>query len=360
MSEIGWWSTYLGDEEIAAADSAMADKRFSQGPVTRDLERDIEARLGVRHAIVTTSGSMGLVMALMALGVGVGDEVIVPDVTWIATANAASILGARVVLVDCLPERPVMDVEMAAGLISERTKAIMPVHLNGRTVDMERLMELARSRGIPVIEDAAQALASRNARGNMGTQGDMGVFSLSLTKLVSTGQGGVVVTDDDALFVRLQSLRVHGVANYGGEEHYTGPGLNFKFSDVLSAIGRAQFARLDDKVAHVKAVYGHYEDGLSGCEGISLIPVDVENGEVPLWTEVLCADRPAVIAHLREQEIGSRPYHPALHSAPHLPGDVDHPNAVRFATGGLVLPSGPSQPLEAVDRTIEALRSFPT
>jgi dTDP-4-amino-4,6-dideoxygalactose transaminase len=358
MADINWWSTYLGEEETAAVLAAMAGKRFSQGPVTAELEREIAARLQVRHAVMTTSGSMGLLMALMALDVGKGDEVIVPDVTWIATAHAPVLLGARVVLCECCVDRPLMDVERLGALITARTKAIIPVHLNGRAVDMPALLALARSRGIAVLEDAAQALASRSDGRHLGTFGDAGVYSLSLTKLVSTGQGGAVVTDDDALHARLLSVRGHGVADYGGEERYLALGGNFKFNDVLAAIGRAQLARLADKVAHVTDVYRRYRDGLNGLDAVRLIPVDVESGEVPLWTEVLCRDRPAVMAHLKARGVGTRPYHPALHTAPHLPHDVDHPRAWRFATGGLVLPSGPSQPREAVDRTIAALREL--
>lgn len=357
MADIGWWSTHLGEEEISAANAAMQDRGFSMGGVTAALERDIAKRLGAGHAVVVPSGSAALLVALMALEVGVGDEVIVPDVTWIATAHAARLLGADVRLAETLADRPVMDTARLPDLVNDRTKAILPVHVNGRAVDMKPLLALAEERGIAVVEDAAQALGSRTAVGYLGTLGAMGVYSLSLTKLVSVGQGGVVVTNDDALYERLLSVRTHGVANYGFEERYLGLGFNFKVSDVLSAIGRVQFSRLDEKVAHVKAVYAHYCEGLDGINGLRIIPVDVEGGEVPLWTEVLCDDRRAVMAHLGSHGIKTRPYHPALHTAPHLPDAVDHSNASRFGECGLVLPSGPSQPLDAVRRTIAALKS---
>jgi dTDP-4-amino-4,6-dideoxygalactose transaminase len=358
MADINWWSTYLGDEETAAVNEALRAKRFSQSQVTADLERKIAERLGVGHAVLTVSGSMGLLLGLIALGIGRDDEVIVPDVTWIATAHAPWLLGARPVLAESRADRPVMDLASVERLITDRTRAIVPVHLNGRAVDMKGLLELANGRGIPVMEDAAQALGSRHAGRYLGTFGRLGIYSLSLTKLVSTGQGGVVVTDDDALYRRLQSARVHGVANYGGEEHYEGPGFNFKFNDLQAAVGMAQFDRLDAKIAHVTAVYRRYRDGLRGAKGFSLIPVDVEAGEVPLWTEILCDDRRAVVAHLDARGIGTRPYHPALHTAAHLGAGADNPNARLYGERGLVLPSGPSQPLEAVDRTIAALGEY--
>jgi len=358
MSKIGWWSTFLGEEEIAAANEAMAAKSFSQGAVTQALENEIATHLGVKGAIVTTSGSSAILMTLLAANIGPGDEVIVPDVTWIATANAVHLLGAKVVLAETEPNRPVLDVERVATLITDRTKAILPVHLNGRAVNMQALQDLAKEKELIVIEDAAQALASKHHGRFLGTIGDMGIYSLSLTKLVSTGQGGVVVSNDQDLLDRLQSVRVHGVANYGGEERYMGMGFNFKFTDVLAGIGRAQFARLDAKVAHVTQVYKRYQKGLEGAKGLSIIPVDIENGEVPVWTEVLCENRAAVIDFLDSRDIGSRPYHPAIHTAPYLSDAPEHANALTFATQGLVLPSGPSQPFKAVDETIAALKEY--
>jgi len=358
MEKIGWWSTYLGDEEIEAANRVMAAKSYSQGRETEALEDEICQRLNVNGAVVTTSGSAALLMSLLASEISPGDEVIVPDVTWIATAHAVHLLGAKVVLAETEASRPVLDVGKIEKLITDKTKAIMPVHLNGRAVDMDRLTPLAKRNGLTIIEDAAQALASKCNGAYLGTIGDIGIFSLSLTKLVSTGQGGVVVTNNDALLQKLRAIRVHGVENYGHEERYTQLGFNFKFSDVLAGIGRAQFSRLSDKVKHVTEVYQRYSQGLQGIKGISLIPVEIERGEVPVWTEILCNDRDAVISFLDGKEIGTRPYHPAIHSAPYFAPAPNHTNAIKFANHGLVLPSGPSQPFEAVDKTIEILRAY--
>ena len=169
--------------------------------------------LGVRYCVATTSGSMALLMALMVLGIGRDDEVIVPNRTWIASAHAVAMLGAKVVLADVLPGVPTLDLAQARRKITGRTKAIMPVHLNGRAVDMEAVALLASEYGLRVVEDTSQALFSRNAAGYLGTQSDAGCFTLSVAKLVSTGQGGFIVTNNNSSYEKLKLIRSHGVSD---------------------------------------------------------------------------------------------------------------------------------------------------
>src|SRR5579864_464500 len=160
---IPWWRTEFGQPEVQRLTDAIANEHISQGPVTAEFEARLADALGVRYCIATTSGSMALLVALMALGIDRDDEVIVPNRTWIASAHAVAMLGAKVVLVDVLSSVPTMDLAQARRKITGRTKAIMPVHLNGRAVDMEAVVALAREYGIAVVEDASQALFSRNA-----------------------------------------------------------------------------------------------------------------------------------------------------------------------------------------------------
>ena len=355
--QISWWRTYLGEEEAQASAAAIRDGHLSRGPLTAFLESELAEQLGVPHAVLVPSGSMGLLLALMALDVGPGDEVIVPDLTWIATAHAASVLGAKVVLVDCEAERPLLDVKAVEAAITPRTKAILPVHLAGRAVPLDELRALAKSRGIAIVEDAAQAFASRTPEGPLGTLGDIGIFSLGVAKLVSTGQGGIVVTKDDELAQRLRDASWHGVRN-GDEEAYVRLGMNMKFSDVLAAVGRQQLRRLGAKTAHVRAVYERYRDGLADVPGIEVEPIDLASGELPLWTEVRCDDRDGVREALAAVGIETHLPHRPLHHAPHLKdgaADAAFPNAERHARELLILPSGPAQSITNVDRVINAL-----
>ncbi len=325
------------------------------GAVTAELEAEICRHLDVPYAVATTSGSVALTMAMLVLDIGPGDEVIVPTRTFIATAHAASLLGAKVVLVDCVAGSPNLDVDQVAAHITSRTKAIVPVHLNGRAVDA-RVFEIAGRHGIALVEDAAQALYSRTPEGYLGTFGAIGCFSFGMVKLASTGQGGALVTRDESLYRRLLAIRNHGVRDVVSHG-YLGIGGNFKITDILASIGLWQVRRLPEKAAHCNAIYSRYALALADLGFIDLVAVAVETGEVAVWTEVISPQRVAIVAHLAAQGIETRPFLPCVHSAAHFAGGA-FPNSERFHAEGFNLPCGPSQPLENVDRTIAALRAF--
>ena len=358
MTKIPWWRTSFGEDEARSLAASISAEHISQGPVTAEFERRIGEALDVPYAVVTTSGSVALLMALMALGIGRGDEVIVPNRTWIATAHAAMMLGAEVVLVDVLAELPVMDMSRVREKITSRTKAIMPVHLDGRAVDMDAIHEVSEEHGLKVVEDACQAFFSRNGAGFLGTRSDAGCFSLGVTKLISTGQGGVVVTRDEETYEKLKMVRNNGVVDHF-DPTYAVLGLNFKFTDLLASIGMVQLSQVPRRIAHVGAVYDRYASAIANMElpHLALVPVNVGAGEVPLYVEVLCDQRDVLRAYLNSQGIESRPFLPNLSSAPYMPdGSFLHSDV--FDSQGLFLPAGPDQPLENVDRVIEALRAF--
>lgn len=359
MDEIRWWHTSFGPEEIQKIAESINAEHISQGPVTEEFEAKFASALNVPYAIATTSGSVSLLMALMALGVGKGDEVIVPNRTFIAAAHAAMLLGAEIVLVDVVPNLPVMDMDQLRQKITSRTKAIIPVHLNGRANDMEQINQIAQKYGLAVIEDACQALFSRNASGYLGTQSDAGCFSLGVTKLISTGQGGVVVTDNEKTYEKLKLVRNHGVADTF-EATYQSTGLNFKFTDMLSSIGLVQLSKIPERLAHMNAIHERYDSAFDEFQFpfIEIIPVNVEGGEVPLWVEVLCKDRPKVMSYLQSKGIQTRRFLPDLDDSPHLKNHGDFPNSRRFGDHGVFMPCGPSQSLENIDRVIDALRHF--
>ena len=355
--EVPFWMTDIGEREIATVCDTMAKKSFSLGAVTAEMEAEIAKQLDVPYALCTTSGSTALMMGLMAAGVGSGDEVIVPTHTFIATAHAASLLGAKVVLVDCQSGDTNMDVAEAAKKISSRTKAIMPVHLNGRSCDMATIAALAKKHRLAVIEDACQGIFSRTADGYLGTLGDCGCFSFGMVKLVSTGQGGAVVTRDKAMYEKLAAMRNHGIADVISHT-YLMPGHNFKFNDIQASIGMWQVQRGPEKAAHVNAVYKRYREGLKELPFIELMPVGVDKGEVALWAEAVSEERDALMAFLSQNGIQSRKFIPCVHTAPHFSSGEAFPNSERFNRTGFNLPSGPDLPLEYVERTVAVLREY--
>jgi perosamine synthetase len=358
MSRIPWWYTHLDDAERDRLVGAFDARRLSLGAIGAEFEERFASLIGARHAIVTPSGTAALTMAMIAHGVGPGDEVIVPDLTWIATAQAVSIVGATPVPVDCTPDMTLIDISAIESHITSKTKGIIPVHMNGRPCHVQEIRNIARKHGLFVVEDVCKAMASEGPDGYLGTYGDIGCFSLGMISLVSAGYGGIAVTDDPDLYERLLSIRDHGV-HRGADEHYATAGFNFKVSDLLMAIAIAQLEKVDTKKAHLTKVYERYADGLNGHEFVSLIPVNVESGQVSLLIDVRTHWREDLIAHLQSHEVDVSRFHQPVHRA--YSGetlDTAFPNATAFSREGFVLPCGPSQPLENVDSVVEILNEW--
>lgn len=357
MDRISWWRTTFGDEEIQRIADSIKQEHISQGPVTAQFEKELSSFLALPYVVATTSGSMALLMSLLALGIGPGDEVIVPNRTWIATAHAPLILGAKVKFVDVEADRPIIDVTKIERAISPHTKAIIPVHLNGRAARMDEIHDIARRNNLFVIEDACQALGSRNSNGLLGTQSDMGCFSLSVAKIIATGQGGYVVTRNESTYKKLIAIRTHGVSDVI-DANWTQLGFNFRFTDVLASIGLVQLTKLPARMEKVKSIYRRYETAIRELPFLRLIPVELESGEIPLYIEVLCRKRDGLMKFLADKGIQTRPFYPDLNLASYFGSKEKYPNSEIFGRDGLFLPCGPDQPIENVDRVLRALKEF--
>ncbi len=359
-TSVPWWSTTLLEPEAEAVAQAVRDRRIAMGPVTETFEREFADRLGVAHALAVPSGSVALLMALLAHGVGPGDEVIVPNRTFIATAHAVLMAGATPVLAEVRADVPLLDLDSVAARISPHTRALLPVHLNGRAVDMEAVNALADRHGLVVIEDACQALFSRRGDRWLGTESDAGCYSLGVAKLITCGYGGVVVCHAESTRDRLIALRNHGVLDTS-KPGYGSLGFNFKFSDMMAAIARVQLERAQEHGDRVTEVYRRYRAALSNWDGIQMIPVDIEAGEVPLYPEVVTANRASLRAHLADGSIQCQDMAPSLHLSPHLAAANPSPayaRSERYDESGLILPGGPSQPLANVDLVISHLQKW--
>ncbi|MBF0308881.1 MAG: DegT/DnrJ/EryC1/StrS family aminotransferase [Magnetococcales bacterium] len=351
------WRIEVGQEAAEAVARAMAREHISMGVETERFEKELANLLDVPHAVCFPSGTAGLLVSLLAVGVGPGDEVIVPVRTWIATANAAALLGARVVLVDCTPERPVIDPEQVDKVLTPRTKAILPVHLNGRAADLEALRELAAPRKIALIEDACQAFLSRHPDGEyLGRAGRFGCFSLGIAKLLTTGQGGFVVCHTSEDHDRLRRIRNQGFLGTSQVDPETLLGGNFKFTDLQSAMGLAQLPKLKRRIEHQRRLFNAYREGLAGLDWIRLAPVDLEGGEVPLRAECLCPRRGAFTQAMERAGIQVKPLGRNVDQYPHFAGQGPFPRAASLDQQLVMLPSGPEQPLENVQETIRVMR----
>jgi perosamine synthetase len=340
--KLTFWTPQFGRDEKSLLAEVIDSGFLNDGDVTTRFEQQIAELLGCKHVVAVTSGTAAIFLALAATGVGAGDEVIVPDLTFIATANAVTLTGAKPVLVDIDPHKLTLDPRATEAAITPRTKAVVPVHVSGRAADMGAILDIARRHGIQVVEDAAESFVSKHQGKFLGTLGIAGCFSLSPNKTIATGQGGLITTDDDRLHVRLRELKDQGrpVRGTGGDDAHNSIGYNFKFTNMQAAVGLAQLKDLSRRVERMKSIYGGYADGLRGVRGISVLPFCIDGGEVPQWTDVLTERRDALYDYLAAHGIfGRRFWHPIHTQVPYRMPSDRFPHSTRQASHAMWLPS---------------------
>jgi 8-amino-3,8-dideoxy-alpha-D-manno-octulosonate transaminase len=280
----------IGAEEKAAGlevlDSQSLFRHYGPKPLGKvvEFERAFAHAMDARYAVGVTSGTAALMTALAALGVGPGDEVIVPTYTWIATINAVVVLGAVPVFVD-IDESLTMDPRHVEAAVTAATKAILPVHMRGAGADIGALVEIARRRHLRLVEDAAQAVGGRYRGRRLGTFGDLGAFSLQYHKVITTGEGGMVATNDAALYDRAVRYHDQGSARIQelDETLPTGNplmiGLNFRMSEITGAIGLVQLGRMDGIIERMRAHKRAILDGLAGIPAVTPRPLPDPDGD---------------------------------------------------------------------------------
>ena len=358
---IPWWHPLMTGAEDARVLDVLHSNYLNDGDVTTAFEQRIAGLFGAAHAVATTSGTTAIFLAVAASGAGAGDEVIVPDVTFIATANAVRLAGATPVLVDIDPRTLNVDPNQVRDAITPRTKAIIPVHVSGRAADMPSLMAIAKEHGLAVIEDAAEGLLSEAHGRKLGTIGTAGCLSFSPNKTITTGQGGMVLTDDPAFAARLRGLKDHGrpVRGTGGNDEHPTLGFNFKLTNLQSAVGLAQADLLEPRVARLRQIYRRYRDGLQGIAEVVVPGFDVDRGETPQWVDVVVERRDALVEYLLARGIHSRPFWYPLHTQhPYRRPDSQFPHSSRLMPKSLWLPSALSLTDEDVATVCRTVREF--
>ncbi len=352
---INWWYTELGEEEKAEMVRAFSEKRLTLSASVERAEKLFSSLLNVPYALMTNSGSSALLMALLSLNLQAGDEVIVPAITWIATAQAPALLNLKVKICDCYEDQPIMDPEQLKRLISPKTKAIIPVHSNGRQCDLTSIQTIASSVGAAIIEDACKALFSSSSQGYLGTIGDIGCYSLGMISPVSVGYGGLIVTKREDLYIKLKKIRDHGVQRE--PELYEHLGFNFKISDLLASLAIPQLLNIEKKKEKFLSIHDYYCNQVD-TPHLKILSIDKESGSMPIYVEAMAPQRERVIKYLNERSIQvSRYHHPTYHAA-YLKTKGSFPNAKRFAEECFILPSGPSQDLNDIQTVIDQVNRF--
>lgn len=325
---------------------------------TREFEREIAKYTGSAFCSVVSNGTVSLSIALLACGIGAEDEVIVPDYTMVATPNAVELIGAKAIFVDIDIHNLCMDFEKMKDAVTERTRAVILVSINGRYPErIEKFVSFCREREIYLIEDAAQSLGSFHCGKHIGRYGDVGSFSFSAPKIITTGQGGALITDNEEIFRKILKVRDFG-REKGGSDHYLTKGWNFKFTDIQAVIGLEQMKKLPDRVTRKKEIGRMYQDFLSGISGIEQISTDLDE-TAPWFYDILCEDRQGLMAYLKEKNIGTRPFYPALHGEPAYDySDLSFPIAEDVAKRGLWLPSSVTLRNEEVAYICDCIKAY--
>ena len=325
---------------------------------TRTFEEMIKEYTGAKHCWIMPNGTLSLSCALVAVGVGVGDEVIVPDYTMAAPPNSVHMIGAKAVFVDICRKNLCMDFERMKEAVTQKTKAVMLVSINGRYPEqMEDFVSFCQKRGIHLIEDAAQSLGSFCRGKHLGRFGEIGSFSFSAPKIITTGQGGALITDDDELSGRIKKIRDFGRA-FGGSDHYLTMGWNLKFSDFQAVIGIEQMKKLSGRVERKKEMGKLYETLLGGIPEVELIGTNYED-TAPWFFDILCERRQELAAYLKEKGIGTREFYPPLHSEPVYGYDsLRFPITEEISPKGLWLPSGITVTDQQIEYVCGEIRKF--
>jgi perosamine synthetase len=351
----------LGGKELEYVTECIRSGWVSSlGEYVRRFEREFAAYCGVRYGVATHNGTVALHLALAALGIGPGDEVILPSLTFVATANAVRYTGARPVLVDSEGRTWNVDPEAVAAAITPRTRAIIAVHLYGHPADMDPLRGLADRYGLTLIEDAAEAHGARYKGRRAGSLGDVAIFSFFGNKIITTGEGGMVLTDDAALAERcffLENQARHKENPYWHPEI----GYNYRMTNIQAALGVAQLERIQELIAIRARNAAHYERRLVQVPGLSRPPC-AEWAENVYWMysvlveEEYGLERDSLMAHLRQRGIETRPVFYPIHTLPmYRVEDQSLPVAEELGRKGLNLPSGATLTPEQVDLVCDVL-----
>lgn len=350
--QIPWAQPCLRGNEREFLADAIESSWISGGPYVDRFEAELVSRLGGRSAVSTSNGTTALHLALLGLGIGTNDEVIVPGYSFVAPVNMVIAVGARPIYADILPETWCLDPESVESKIGARTRAVIPVHTYGNVCDLETLASLAGENGLHVVEDAAEAAFSEFSGRAAGTWGDAGCFSFHATKTITTGEGGAVLTGNTELYHRMGRIRDHGMRK-GKRYWHDEIGYNFRMTNLQAALGCAQLEHVEQIIEQRKIVYSRYRERLGEIEGISM-QCFREPVKPVVWAIAVkldpraFGDRDEVMAQLGAKGIETRPgFHTfgdmPLYDAPKLPVSQDVSHNV------LALPSSPSLTLEEVN-----------
>ena len=360
---------FLGPEEYAVMKDCFENNWITEGPTSEEFMHRMRELTGAKHAVLAPNGTLALYLGLRALGIGPGDEVIVPDFTFIASATAVEMTGATPVFCD-VDYTLHMNVRDAERVLTAKTKAVMPVHIFGGTAAMEHVVPFAREHNLLMIEDACQAVGINHNGRHCGTFGDIGIFSFFCDKTITTGEGGMVITDNPILYDKLRYLRNQGRLDRGSFEHPE-IGYNFRTTDLNTAIGIEQLKKLPNIIHRKQFIFKAYEKNLDelvrkGVLDMVLIH-DKTKPYIPFRVPIMVDNAKKLMAFLETKEIQTRQFFYPMHKQPcfqylkrqgHELDDRLFPIATKVASRGVCLPCFPALTVHQVKYVCDMIKEF--
>ncbi len=326
----------FGIEEAEATYKYMLEDTFiTEHKKTTELENIICKYIGCKYCIMTTSGTCAIMLALMALDLNEGDEVIVPNYTMIATINAVKFLKLTPIIVDVDKDTFTLNIDDIREAITDKTRVVMHVSLNNRYTDMDKIIDICNKNNIILIEDSAQSLGCKINGKSLGTFGRIGCFSLSTPKIVSTGQGGFCITDDDDIAKKICMIKNFG-RRESGKDNFEVFGINLKYTDIQAVIGIEQMKKMDYRVKRMREIYDLYYENLKDVVEIKK-PMNTE--WIPWFVDIYINDRDRIISYLKKHKIQTRPVYGEINKTNIYYTDNILPNSNYVCTKGLFLPS---------------------
>jgi len=352
----------IGDRERELVDGVLRSRQLSLGPTVTEFERMWADRIGTRHAVACSSGTAGLHCCLHALGIGPGDEVITSSFSFVASANVIVYTGATPVFAEVDPLTFNMDPAAVEAAITPRTRAILIVDIFGYPADVPALMAIAERHGLAIVEDACQSIDGDFNGKKLGTHGHPAVYGFYANKQLTTAEGGVVLTDDDALYLLLKSLTNQGRSDDGAWLVHSRLGFNYRLSDVHAAIGIAQIERLDWMQDARARIAGRYQARMASVDGVTPMYEGPQRRSWFVYAPRLDPDldRDAIIGRLEAEGVSAKPYLPCIHLQPyyrtdhgHAPGEL--PVTEEISASTIALPFFCEMTDEQVDRVCDTM-----
>lgn len=360
------FSPWIGKEEIQAITESIKSNWITEGPKSELFTRKLLKLTGSKYGVFAPNGTLALYLALKAIGISKGDEVLVPDFTFIASATAVEMVGAKPVFVDVNRRNFQINLSQADKLVTQKTKAVMPVHIYGTVVNMDHVLKFAKKHHLLIIEDAAQAIGVHWKGKHAGTFGKVGCFSFFADKTITTAEGGFIVTNDKQIYEKLLYLRNQGRIDRGSFIHPR-IGYNFRLTDIQSAMGLAQLAKLNQIKKRKAHLLKLYQKLLKDVEGITFFKPEKDAEWIPFRVGILYPKAKELMEFMSIKGVEARTFFYPLHKQPcfaylkdnlHQNDDEDFPNSIYGYEHGVCLPTFPTLTEKQVEYVCGVIKKF--